>query len=110
MVRISVMYPSRAGARFDYDYYENRHIPLALSLLGEAVRSVTVERGLDPGPPWPAPTYLVVANFVCDSLDAYEQAIGAHGRALQADLANFSDSLPVIQVGEVRTEMQTIRG
>ncbi len=110
MIRISIMYPYRAGARFDHDYYEHQHIPLALRLLGDAVRSVTVERGLDPGPPWPAPTYLVVANFLCDSLEAYERAMGGHGRALQADVANFTDSPPVIQVGEVRVDTAKTSG
>jgi uncharacterized protein (TIGR02118 family) len=101
MIRISVMCPRRPGARFDHAYYQAEHIPMALRLLGVAVRSITIERGLDPGPPWPAPTYEAVCNFLCDSLEAYERAIRWHGAALQADLVNFSDIEPVIQVGDV---------
>ena len=103
MIRISVMYPYRPGARFDHDYYANRHVPMAVRALGDAVRSVTIEQGLDPGPPWPSPRYVAVCNFVCDSLEAYEQAIIPHAEALQADLANYSDVAPVIQVGALAT-------
>lgn len=102
MIRISVYYPNRPGARFDHRYYAEQHIPLAVRLLGDALRSVTVEQGLDPGPPWPAPTHVAVAHFTCDSLEAYARASAPHAAVLQADVANYTDIAPVIQVGRVQ--------
>jgi uncharacterized protein (TIGR02118 family) len=101
MIRISILYPHAPGGRFDHDYYETVHIPLALELLGGAVRSVSVERGVEPGGPWPAPTYAAICHFVCESLEAYERALAPHMARLQADLANYSDRTAVIQVGEI---------
>jgi len=34
MVKVSIFYPSKPGARFDVDYYLNTHMPLTLGLLG----------------------------------------------------------------------------
>ena len=104
MIRISILYPATPGGRFDHDYYATVHIPLALSLLGDAVRSVSVERGVSPGPPWPAPTYAAVCHFVCESLDAYLQALSPHMARLQADLANYSDRPAILQVGEITVD------
>lgn len=43
---MSVFYPNSAGAKFDIDYYCNRHIPLVSEIVGDALRSVSVEKGL----------------------------------------------------------------
>lgn len=51
MVRVSIFYPSRPNARFDVDYYLNTHMPLALGLLGAAVKAVSVEIGIYGGMP-----------------------------------------------------------
>jgi uncharacterized protein (TIGR02118 family) len=101
MIRISVLYPNTASARFDHDYYEQRHIPLVVQLLGPALRSVTVTRGVSPGPPWPAATYVCACHMDCDSLEAYAAALAAHAARLQDDLQNYTDIAPVIQVSEV---------
>ena len=53
MIEILILYPNAPGRRFDHDYYETRHIPMALELLGEAVKAVVVTRGVAAGPPWP---------------------------------------------------------
>ena len=34
MIRASILYPNSAGKRFDFEYYRNKHIPLAIKLLG----------------------------------------------------------------------------
>ena len=101
MIRISILYPATPGGRFDHDYYEGVHIPMALALLGGAVRSVSVERGVSPGPPWPEPTYTAACHFLCESLAAYQQALYPHMARLQADLANYSDRPAILQVGEI---------
>jgi hypothetical protein len=38
MVKVSVLYPSRAGNRFDVEYYIGVHMPMAKRLLGDAVK------------------------------------------------------------------------
>ena len=104
MIEITILYPSAPGRRFDHDYYESVHIPMALELLGPVVKGVTVSRGVAAGAPWPAPTYSATCRFICDSIEGYQQAVFPHLGRLQADLDNYSDSEPVIQISELTVD------
>ena len=58
MIKVSVMYPNKPGARFDHAYYRGRHMPMAKARLGSTCSYYTVDKGLAgraPGSP-PAPT------------------------------------------------------
>ncbi|MGA9368763.1 MAG: EthD family reductase, partial [Steroidobacteraceae bacterium] len=46
MIKVSVMYPNKPGARFDHDYYRDRHMPLVKRLMGDKCRYYTVDKGL----------------------------------------------------------------
>jgi len=104
MIKVTILYPNTPGGRFDHDYYETVHIPMSIALLGSAVKSVLVERGLSVGPPWPAPTYSAICSFICDSREAYEQALFPHLARLQGDLVNYSDVEAVIQISEITVD------
>ena len=49
MIKVSVMYPNTPGARFDHDYYRDRHMPLVKQRMGEKCRYYTVDKGLAGG-------------------------------------------------------------
>ncbi len=104
MIKVSIFYPAGPETRFDHHYYERVHIPMAMELLGEALKSVSVERGVSPGQPWPEPAFVAIAHFVCTSKDAYEQALFPHLARLQADLLNYSNVTAVIQFSEITLE------
>ncbi|WP_210211317.1 MULTISPECIES: hypothetical protein [unclassified Mesorhizobium] len=40
MIIVSFLYPNTERARFDAAYYVEKHVPLALGLLGDAVRGI----------------------------------------------------------------------
>lgn len=101
MIKVTVLYPKAEGKWFDHDYYQNVHIPLSVRLLGPAIRSVTVERGLAPGAPWPNPSFFAIAGFVCESVEAYTRALVPHMKRLQDDVANYTDAEAIIQVSEI---------
>jgi uncharacterized protein (TIGR02118 family) len=104
MIKISIFYPAGPQTRFDHDYYESVHIPMAIKLLGAAVKSVSVERGVSPGAPWPEPTYVAVAHFVVESKAAYEAALFPHLAQLQGDLVNYSSVPAMIQFSDITVE------
>lgn len=101
MIKVTILYPNAPGRRFDHEYYETVHIPMSIELLGSAVRSVCVERGLSVGPPWPEPTYSAICSFVCESKEAYERALFPHLARLQGDLVNYSDVEALVQISEI---------
>ena len=46
MIKVTVMCPYTKGARFDHDYYRDRHMPMVKARLGSACAYYTVEKGL----------------------------------------------------------------
>ena len=45
MIKVSVMYPNTPGARFDHEYYRDKHMPLVKARLGDTCKYYTVEKG-----------------------------------------------------------------
>ena len=93
MIKVSVTYPSGEGTTFDHDYYAATHVPLCLSAWSP-VKSV-VEKGID-GP------NVAGVHFYFESMEAFHGALGAAGTAeVMADVANYTNIAPVMQVSEV---------
>src|SRR6202035_161590 len=74
MVKVSIFYPSRPDSHFDVDYYLNTHMPLAVGLLGKAVKAVSVEIGLLGGNPDQLPPFTAICGFTCESAQAFTDA------------------------------------
>jgi uncharacterized protein (TIGR02118 family) len=83
------------------DYYLGVHAPLALALLGSAVESFTVDVGTH-APPMPAPLFVAAGHYLCPSAERFMAAYLPHAAELQADVANYTDIEPIIQVSEVQ--------
>lgn len=93
MIRFSVYYPSGEDVTFDHDYYRDRHVPLAKRTWGVDVAEI--DRGVD-GP------YVAAVHFQFGSLEQFQAALGSEGTAhVQADLANYTNTVPVTQVSEI---------
>lgn len=101
MIKVSVMYPNTPGARFDHDYYRDRHMPMVAAKMGAACRSYTVDRGLAGGAPGAPATYVAMCHIFCDSIGAFQAAFGPHAKSIMADVPNYTDIAPTMQVSEV---------
>lgn len=101
MIKISVMYPNQPGARFDHDYYRDKHMPLLKSRLGDACLRYTIDKGLAGGAPGEAAPYVGMCHVFCESVESYQSAFGPHAKEIMADIPNYTDLQPVVQVSEV---------
>jgi uncharacterized protein (TIGR02118 family) len=101
MIKVSVMYPNTPGSRFDHAYYRDKHMPLLKARMGAACRSYTVDKGLAGGAPGSAPTYVGMCHIFCDSVESFQAGFGPHAKEIMADIANYTDLQPVIQISEV---------
>ena len=103
MTRISILYPNKLGARFDFKYYVDTHMPMSIRLLSShpGFRSVSVERGLGGAEPGSAPAYVAMCHFLFASLDDFMAAFMPNAEALQGDIPKYTDIEPVIQFNEV---------
>lgn len=101
MIKVSVMYPHQANARFDHAYYRDKHMPLVQQRMGPACLFYTVEKGLAGGKPGEPPPYLAMCHIYCDSVQAFQAGFGPHAKEILADIPNYTDLAPVMQVSEV---------
>jgi uncharacterized protein (TIGR02118 family) len=108
MIKVSVMYPYAAGARFDHIYYRERHMPMMKQLLGAACLYYTVDKGIAGGAPGTDPVYAAKCDFVCTSVEAFLAARGPHVQEIRNDIANYTDIQPVLQISEVVVERSEV--
>jgi uncharacterized protein (TIGR02118 family) len=101
MIKVSVMYPYRAGARFDHDYYRDKHMPMVKQLMGERCLRYTVDKGIAGGTPGAPPTYVGMCHIFCDSVDAFQAGFGPNAKQIMGDIPNYTDLSPVVQISEV---------
>jgi len=101
MIKVSVMYPNTQGGRFDHDYYRDKHMPLVKARLGDACKFYTIDKGLAGGAPGAPATYVGMCHIYCDSVEAFQSGFGPHAKEIMADIPNYTDQSPVIQISEV---------
>jgi uncharacterized protein (TIGR02118 family) len=101
MIKVSVFYPNGNDKTFDMDYYCNNHVALVTGLLGDALKGATVEKGLGSAIPGSPAPYLAMGNMYFDSMEQFGKAFGPNAEKIIADMPNFTNSHPIIQVSEV---------
>ena len=104
MIKVSVMYPNDAGARFDHDYYREKHMPLVKARMGDACKYYTIDKGLAGGAPGAPATYVGMCHIFADSVDSFQKAFGPHAKEILGDIKNYTDAAPVMQISEVVVE------
>ena len=104
MVKVSVMYPNGRGARFDHEYYRDKHLPLIKMRMGAGLRYYTIDKGLAGEAPNVPAAYIGMCHLLCDSVEAYQSSFGPYAQELTADVRNFTDQKPVVQISEVIVE------
>jgi len=101
MIMVSVMYPNHEGSTFDMTYYCQTHIPMVRQKLGAALKGVVVEQGIggeEPGSPAP---YLALCHLLFDSVEAFQASFEPHVQRFEADIPNYTNAQPTIQISEV---------
>ena len=102
MVRISVLYPNEAGKKFDHDYYKNKH----MTLVGERLKPFgliryEVDKGLGGGAPGAPAPFVGACHFYFNSVAEFQKGMGAHAKELMADVPNYTDITPQIQISDI---------
>jgi uncharacterized protein (TIGR02118 family) len=93
-VKVSVLYPASEGSTFDMEYYKTKHRAIVEDVLGPVTFSC--EQGL-PGQP-----FMATGHLLYESMAAMQAGMGgARAGEAQADVPNFTNITPQIQIGEV---------
>ncbi|MBC8239967.1 MAG: EthD family reductase [Alphaproteobacteria bacterium] len=103
MIKVSVLYANESGKSFDMDYYCNSHIPMVLEKVGAACSKAEVDQGLAGGAPDAPAAYIAMGHLYFDSVESFQTAFGPHAEAIMADVPNYTDIQPNIQISEVKS-------
>jgi uncharacterized protein (TIGR02118 family) len=86
------------GASFNFDYFLNPHIPWARQLVPDS--GTEIRRGTSAATGGPVP-YRCLCRFWFNAEEDYRAAMAKHGAELMADITNFTNVKPIVQVDEV---------
>ncbi|MCA0279016.1 MAG: EthD family reductase [Proteobacteria bacterium] len=101
MIKMSVYYPAAGGSTFDHDYYRTRHMPLIQERLGDACLRYEIDRGLTGREAGSAPEFVAACHVYSPSLEIFQAALAPHRAEISADVANYTDIAPIVQISEV---------
>ena len=76
-------------------------MPLVKSRMGDSCKSYSIDRGLAGGAAGAPATYIGMCLTFCESVEAFQAGFGPHAQEIMADIPNYTDQAPVIQISEV---------
>ena len=100
MIKVTIFYPNSPGARFDMNYYTTSHMPMVQKKVSTC-KGIAAERGLAGGAPGSAPTYIAIGHLLFDSVEAFQTGFGPHASEILADVPNYTNAQPVLQINEI---------
>jgi uncharacterized protein (TIGR02118 family) len=102
MIRVTVLYPNKPGAKFDIDYYTKKHMKLVKAKFGSMgmVRS-EVDKGIAGMPPGSPAPYFAMGYMLFNSIEELQKADAKYGKDLAADIPNFTNIQPQFQISEI---------
>jgi len=101
MIKVTILYPNAPDARFDMKYYVTHHLPMVRDKCAPACHSIAAEGGLAGAEPGSKAPYVAVGHLTFDSLAAFQSAFGPHAGEILADIPNYTNLKPIIQISEV---------
>ena len=103
MIKVAIFYENGVGKTFDMDYYANKHMPMAASLFGDALKAMVIDKGIANGTPDMPLKYVAIGYFYFNDMDAFKNAMGPNSPKLKADVSNYTNIIPQLQISEVQT-------
>jgi uncharacterized protein (TIGR02118 family) len=101
MIRMSVFYPNGDDVKFDHGYYVDKHMALVRDKMGSALKKVEVDKGIGGMTPDAPPPFIAVGHLFFESAEELMGAVGSAAGELMADIPNFTNAQPEIQISDV---------
>jgi uncharacterized protein (TIGR02118 family) len=93
---MTIVYENGDGITFDFDYYEQTHMPLIMSRYGSSISRFELRRGPPPVDGVRPPYIATVSIWIADG-EAFDAAAAVHQAALQADVPKFTNARLIAQ-------------
>jgi uncharacterized protein (TIGR02118 family) len=97
MIRVTILYPKGADKKFDMDYYADKHMK---GLIADKVKPVRIE--IDkPVATGQEPAFAAIGHLYFNSLEEFQQGFASAAGEVMADIPNYTDIQPQIQISEI---------
>jgi uncharacterized protein (TIGR02118 family) len=93
---MTILYENGDGVSFDFDYYENTHMPLIMSRYGDSIGRFELRRG-QPGADGARPPYIATVSIWIADGAAFDAAAEQHQAGLRADVPKFTNARLIAQ-------------
>jgi len=77
-------------------------MPMLRQKLGSALKGIAVDEGLAGREPGSPPTYVAMGHLLFDNLETFQQSFGPNAEAIAADVPNYTNTQPTLQISAVR--------
>ena len=95
------MYPNDPDKKFDMDYYLNKHMPMLHEKLDpKSLVKSEIDKGLGGQGENAPPPYRVICHLFFNSMEDFQKGL-SHEEELFADVPNYTEIEPVIQISEI---------
>jgi uncharacterized protein (TIGR02118 family) len=102
MLCVAVLYPNVSGKKFDANYYAQTHMPLVMNRWkGFGLIRYEVDKGMGGGAPGSPPPFIGACRMYFNTVEEFQKAMAAHGPEIIADIPNYTDIEPQIQLSEM---------
>jgi uncharacterized protein (TIGR02118 family) len=101
MIKVTILYPNAPSATFDMKYYVTHHLPMVRDRCAPECHSIAAEGGLAGGDPGSQAPYIAVGHLTFDSVAAFQKSFGPHATEILADVPNYTNTKPILQISEV---------
>lgn len=101
MIRVSVLYPNGPDASFNIEYYRTQHLKLVKDRVGSALVSVEINSDLGSAVPGEPAPFIAAAHLLFNSVEDFQASFGPHAEEIMADMPNFTEIEPVVQISEI---------
>ncbi len=101
MIKATVLYANEPGAQFDHAYYKDRHLPLIQARMGSACKYYTIDNGVSGSDPRKPPPFVALCHIFSNSADEFWAGLLPHFDEINADVSNYTNLKPIIQISDV---------
>ena len=101
MIKVTILYPNTPDAKFDMKYYVTHHLPMVRDKCAPACHSIAAESGVAGFDSDSKAPYIAVGHLTFDSEAAFRKSFGPHTDEILADIPNYTNPQPTIQISEI---------
>lgn len=78
-------------------------MPMAVNLLGDALKVMAIDKGFGGANPGDPAIFEAIGYFYFENMESFQEAMAAHSATLKADVPNYTNIVPQIQISTVTT-------